>query len=185
MVVDYDISADVGSSANLRRRSDDRRGMNPGFVGRSFVEQVDHTREGQVGILGAQHAGRHSGEVFRDDDGGGGGGLGDDGVLWIRDEGDLAGRGFFDTGDARDFNVAVRIVKRGVEGGGDVGKFHGWSWPSQILREYRNSRSLASSSSLVMTKQFMTAWDAALKPRTTRTRRSRGLEPRVPHYPNS
>ncbi len=76
-----------------------------------------------------------------------GGGLGDGGVLGIRDEGDLSGSGFFDAGDAGDFSVAVRVVQRGVEGGGDVGKFHRLKMAfSQLCRECRkqNSRSLAS-----------------------------------------
>ena len=90
VIVDDHICADVGVRTQLCRRRNHRARMYSGAVRRSFVEQVNRPRKGEVRILAAQHRGGDSGEVLGDNHGGSGRRLGGRRILWIGDEGKFA-----------------------------------------------------------------------------------------------
>ncbi len=109
MVSDDDVGADVRFGADGRGGCDDRGGMDSRRVGRSFVKEFERASERQVGIGDAQGCGGDLREVRLDQDGGGLCGTGKRRVLWVGDEGELAGTGLLEAGSGGDLGVGIAV----------------------------------------------------------------------------
>ncbi len=125
VLVDDYIRADVGVASDLRCGMDDRRGMHSRGIAQRLVEEFEGMRETEIGILDAQCGCRDDGKVLGDDYGCGLGEPGCGGVLGVGDEGEFCGPGLLDAVEAGDLGVGRAVFEARVEGGCDLGKFHG------------------------------------------------------------
>src|SRR5258708_28307893 len=130
LLVDDDVRAKVSFASDLRRGMDDCGGMNSRGVAQRLVEEFEGAREAVVRIFDAERGRWNRGKVFGDDHGCGFGKPGRGSILLIRDEGDFSWAGLLDAVEAGDLGVdalgiAGAVVEARVQGGGDLGKFHG------------------------------------------------------------
>ena len=109
--IDHYVGCNVRVLADFRGWCDHGCSVNPRGILRRLVEQFDGVRERQIGILAAQHRRRDRRKILSHDHGGGPRGAGRGGVLGIRDEGHLAGAGFFDSSYAGDFCVGRAVFQ--------------------------------------------------------------------------
>jgi len=121
---DDGVSADVGVASNGRGRIDDRGGMDAGWIRGRLVEELDEPGEGKVWVSDAESCRGDLREVGLYEHCRCAGGVGEGGVLRVRDEGDLAGNGLFDSSDPGDGLMGV-ATKLCTEMLGDIGKRHG------------------------------------------------------------
>ena len=106
-------------------RRDDRRGVDTGRVGGRSVEELDRSRERQVGVRDAQSGDRRGREFGFDEDRGGGGGARQRGVFPVGDEAHLARAGGFEAGDTSDFDAGVAASQGGPEALCEGAQLHG------------------------------------------------------------
>ncbi len=109
--------------ADLRGGVDDGGGVHSCSVGGELVEDLNSLGKGEVGIAGAQGGGGNVGEIVLYEDRRGPGGAGVGGVFQIGDKGDLVGTGFFDSGNARDFEVSIATAL-GLKDAGKLFQLH-------------------------------------------------------------
>lgn len=101
---DNHVGANRHFRSQLRRRRDDRRGMNARRRPRRPVKPASHPGKGQVGVRCTDdRAGQpFRGNTLTDDDRGGACCPGFGRVAWVRQKGKLCGPGFVEAGHARD-----------------------------------------------------------------------------------
>ena len=110
VIIDKTVGTDVGAFANASALRDNRSGMYARSVARRLVEELDGVRKGEVRIGAAQGGDwRETGFAVQGDtlvnqDGGSARGLQEREVATVSQEGNLAGLGVLDAGDAVDVN---------------------------------------------------------------------------------
>jgi len=125
LLSDHDVGADVRLLADLCRRIDHRSGMNSGLVRQRLVEKFQRLRKAEIRIFRPQHGRGNGREVLGHDDGGGLGGTRGRRIFGIGDEGEFSRPGLVNAVEAGDFGIRGAVVEACVEGGGDLGEFHG------------------------------------------------------------
>ena len=130
VLVDDDVRTDMSVASNLRGFMDDCCGMNSGSVTQGLMEKFEGAGEAVIRIFDAQRCGGNSGKIFGDDYGCGFGEPGGWRVLLVRDEGEFGRAGLLDAVEAGDLfidklDTEGAVIEARVEGGGDLGKFHG------------------------------------------------------------
>lgn len=104
---DDGISADVRIGTNFGGWINYGGRMNSWRISGRLVKETERSGEGVVGIFDTQRSYRDFLEIGFDKNCCGVGGAGETSVLWIRNEGDFCGAGFFDSLYAGDFKVSV------------------------------------------------------------------------------
>jgi len=158
VAVDEAVGADVDAVADFRGGGDDGCGMDSGNDGRCRMEKLDGSREIEIGIGGAQRRDGNAGLAGRDEDRRGAGGTERGTILAIGEEGEVAGFGVLDSGNAFDFEIRIAF-EFAAELCGDFVKFHADSpWrPHCILIfgvEFREKATCAEASGM-QTGQFV------------------------------
>ncbi len=143
---DDDVGSDVGIAADLCGGVDDGRGVDSGSVGGEFVEDLNGLGESEVGIAGPQGGGGDVRKVVLDQYRGSLGGTGVGGVFQVGDKGDLMGTGFFDSGDARDFEVSVATTL-GLKDASKLFQLHAVNCTRRAVERCQAVRSLSKSDS--------------------------------------
>src|SRR5215831_15849024 len=94
---------------------DNRRGVNSGSILRGAVKQFQSSREGEIGVLAAQHGRLQGREVLSHDYGRGFGGARQTRVLSVRKERQLSGSGRLDARYPGDVEIRGPVFQCGAE----------------------------------------------------------------------
>jgi hypothetical protein len=81
-----------------------------GILGR-LIEQLDCSREGEIGVAASQRSRPDSRKIFAHNDRRGRGGFGECGILRVGHEGDLSDTGFFNARNASDLHLPRAVFK--------------------------------------------------------------------------
>src|ERR1700730_1058404 len=109
--------------------------MNSWGIAQRLVKEFERMRETEIRILDPQRRCRGCGQGLGEDDGGAFGEAGCGGILLVGSEGDFRRAGLLDAVEAGDFGIddldtgdpdtEGAVIEARVEGGGDLGEFHG------------------------------------------------------------
>src|SRR5260221_2957299 len=168
LIVDEAVRADVRAIAYARGPRNNRGGMEAGLIARGLVKKFDGVSEGEVRIWRAQSGdGRRAGAALEadaifDEHRRSACGLEKREVAAVGEEGDLAGLGVFDAGNAADFRVGRTFQAAG-----------------KLLRNFREFHGRGSSYECE-SRISANKWRATL-----RKRRSRKVRAGLPNRPSA